>query len=651
MLDQIRRNVALLRRRGLLAPHGSAQAVTFDLPLRLAPGLVDEAGYYVSALADHDPATGKVLDYHGGNRTYDGHRGIDFGLWPFPWNKLDAGEVQVVAAAAGTLVAKADLNPADHNCGQPNGGDWNYVALVHADGRMTIYGHMRYHSLTAKAIGETVSRGEVLGTAASSGISSGPHLHFEVRAASFSPVWVDPFAGPHSQAESLWTVQPPYLDSAINRLATHAGPPSTPDPCLPTDTRLQDSFSTPGRVYIYAYYRDYQGALPTELRVHRPDGTVFREWSHTDDTEFLRAASRAWVAQLTAGDPAGIWRVEASYNGRLHETFFNVDAPPAVAVTSPNGGERWDPLQAQLVTWTDNFGGAVNLGLSRDGVPVVTLASNVPSSGAFPWTPGPDLPPGPGYTLTVTSVSNPTVFDVSDAPFDLARSLPPALALTKIAVDANPAPGAATEYILRVTNSGLGSANQARLADSLPAGLTQAGPITLDPPGLGRRGELPNVVTDLTLGPGQGLTVTIPVRLDLGQPEGRSITNRAVLISAEVATPISASAAITVADAPLIARDDQAQALGTTPVTILVLANDGDPNGDPLTLTAVDRPANGTATLVDEHLSYTARRGFVGTDTFSYTVSTGKEQAMATVRVSVTAAIIKVLLPNLRRRR
>jgi len=51
---------------------------------------------------------------------------------------LDAGEVQVIAAAAGTIVSKANVDPTDHNCISSSSDPWNYVALVHADGRMTI---------------------------------------------------------------------------------------------------------------------------------------------------------------------------------------------------------------------------------------------------------------------------------------------------------------------------------------------------------------------------------------------------------------------------------------------------------------------------------------------------------------------------------
>jgi len=295
------------------------------------------------------------------------------------------------------------------------------VALVHADGRMTIYGHLRYNSLTSKGIGQTVAQGEVLATVASSGNSSGPHLHFEVRGGSFSSAeWIDPYAGPNSQPESLWANQRPYFDSAVNRLATHSAPPSTPDPCQPTMTNLQDSFTTPGNIYFYTYYRDYQGALVTQLTIYRPDGSVFQSWQDIPaDNTFYSAAFRARVFNFSVNEPAGTWRLEAAYNGQVYETFFNVNAPPTLALGSPNGGEQWDILLTHPVTWTDNFGGDVNIALYHNGVYTATLAHNTPSDGEFLWVPGLAIAPGPGYTIRVTSVLNPALKDESNAPFTL----------------------------------------------------------------------------------------------------------------------------------------------------------------------------------------------------------------------------------------
>jgi hypothetical protein len=58
-------------------------------------------------------------------------------------------------------------------------------------------------------------------------------------------------------------------------------------------------------------------------------------------------------------------------------------------------------------------------------------------------------------------------------------------------------------------------------------------------------------------------------------------------------------------------------------VTINVLANDTDPNGDALTTTAVSKPQFGAATTNGQNVTYTPKAGFAGQDSFSYFVSDG----------------------------
>ncbi|MFT7579459.1 MAG: ferredoxin [Myxococcota bacterium] len=72
------------------------------------------------------------------------------------------------------------------------------------------------------------------------------------------------------------------------------------------------------------------------------------------------------------------------------------------------------------------------------------------------------------------------------------------------------------------------------------------------------------------------------------------------------------------------------------PVDIDVLDNDGDSDGDPLTVTYVGRPANGTAELnEDGTVAYEPAPDFNGTDTFTYTVCDG-QGACSTATVTVT---------------
>jgi hypothetical protein len=106
----------------------------------------------------------------------------------------------------------------------------------------------------------------------------------------------------------------------------------------------------------------------------------------------------------------------------------------------------------------------------------------------------------------------------------------------------------------------------------------------------------------------------------------------------------TASVAVTVTavnDVPNAANDG-ATATGETTVTIDVAANDIDTDGDPLSVVSVGAPANGTATLVTSgpdtgRVSYSAAAGFVGSDSFTYSISDGVQTVTATVTVVVVA--------------
>ncbi len=89
-----------------------------------------------------------------------------------------------------------------------------------------------------------------------------------------------------------------------------------------------------------------------------------------------------------------------------------------------------------------------------------------------------------------------------------------------------------------------------------------------------------------------------------------------------------------------VAGADVVQTAVDQTVLIPVLANDQDPDGDPLTLTAISMPSHGTVTLVDAGtLRYIPQQGFTGTDRFTYTVSDGRGGvATGTVTVQVLAA-------------
>jgi hypothetical protein len=94
-----------------------------------------------------------------------------------------------------------------------------------------------------------------------------------------------------------------------------------------------------------------------------------------------------------------------------------------------------------------------------------------------------------------------------------------------------------------------------------------------------------------------------------------------------------------------VAAADEATTDEAAPVAVHVLANDFDPDGDPLAITDVATPGHGTVAVndngtpadpTDDFVVYTPAADFTGTDQFVYTISDGKGgTATATVTVTV----------------
>lgn len=110
-----------------------------------------------------------------------GHRGRSYYALDFIDNNKQRGEldgfpVPILAAADGVVVATRN----DVICRGCHLGYGNYVKLDHGNGFLTVYGHMRYPSVTVR-VGERVHQGQVLGFMGTTGHSTGIHVHFEVR--------------------------------------------------------------------------------------------------------------------------------------------------------------------------------------------------------------------------------------------------------------------------------------------------------------------------------------------------------------------------------------------------------------------------------------------------------------------------------------
>lgn len=125
-----------------------------DLPEEIDIRLVDSLNPFCA------PITGKVRSGYSFRRTRE-HKGIDV--------PLQTGDT-----------VRAAFNGVVRYTGTPSktGGYGNLVIIRHPNGLETYYGHMSKMFVESE---EVVKAGEVIGLGGSTGRSTGPHLHFEVR--------------------------------------------------------------------------------------------------------------------------------------------------------------------------------------------------------------------------------------------------------------------------------------------------------------------------------------------------------------------------------------------------------------------------------------------------------------------------------------
>ncbi len=110
--------------------------------------------------------------------TYAGHSGA--GSLDFNKGNNTKGQA-IYAVEDGTVQYASDSCPSTgfigNSCGNYYG---NHVIIDHGNGFDTLYGHMLSGSVNVRQ-GQQVKKGDIIGYVGSSGNSSGPHLHFEIR--------------------------------------------------------------------------------------------------------------------------------------------------------------------------------------------------------------------------------------------------------------------------------------------------------------------------------------------------------------------------------------------------------------------------------------------------------------------------------------
>lgn len=130
------------------------------------------SGYFAGTMAWPVPSSTRVTSpfgwricpFHGREL----HPGIDIGR-PSAGGDWPESNRSIIAAASGTVLAAGY-----------RGGYGNTVILDHGNGVTTLYAHQAGGGIKV-SVGESVKKGERIGTVGSTGSSTGLHLHFEVR--------------------------------------------------------------------------------------------------------------------------------------------------------------------------------------------------------------------------------------------------------------------------------------------------------------------------------------------------------------------------------------------------------------------------------------------------------------------------------------
>lgn len=97
------------------------------------------------------------------------HKGIDIGGNGKGKSKNSTDGHPILATAAGKVTKAGSAS-----------GYGNLIEIDHGGGMTSRYGHMWDNGMKVR-VGDTVAQGQQIGTIGSSGVSSGPHLHFEIR--------------------------------------------------------------------------------------------------------------------------------------------------------------------------------------------------------------------------------------------------------------------------------------------------------------------------------------------------------------------------------------------------------------------------------------------------------------------------------------
>ncbi|HHY0575568.1 TPA: Ig-like domain-containing protein [Vibrio parahaemolyticus] len=331
-----------------------------------------------------------------------------------------------------------------------------------------------------------------------------------------------------------------------------------------------------------------------------------------------------------------------SSGASVHVSFAEpmcVPSMPSVAVVSNQvSGVESGSTVGYSVTVTNNDG---------DGCATSNFAIEANAPSGWVTTPSQlNLAPGASDTVTVDVTSDQAAIDgtygitfnvtnVTDTDYDASAT---ANYVVETAVEAcqlstpflimstnqngDFEPGSTVSYTATVTNqdSATCDATTFTLAANIPNGWSaNSGAMTLIP---GETQSITMTVTSST----EATDGTYNIVINAKHSADASL-NASQVVSVSIVAPVTEN------NAPA-AQNDSVTLTSKDPVTIDVLKNDSDPEGDTLKVISVTQGAKGTVQITSNgQLLYSPAKSFKGSDSFSYTISDGVNTASASVNI------------------
>ncbi len=177
----------------------------------------------------------------------------------------------------------------------------------------------------------------------------------------------------------------------------------------------------------------YGGNLDIATRLYNSAGTLVASNNPTNMTQaiinYAAPSAGTYYLHITgsgAGDPTNSTPTGYTSYGSIGKYFITgqVALATGLYVISPNGGESWYKSQTNTIRWSSgtNIGASVKIQLYRDGSLANTLTNSVTNTGSYTWIMTNTQLSATSHKIYISSVTQTSTWDASDALFTIATA-------------------------------------------------------------------------------------------------------------------------------------------------------------------------------------------------------------------------------------